>query len=190
MKKLFPLLFVLLLVSCVGNNDSNGTANSQQEEFAPITEVGNEVINCKVVALVDSIISIDPNAMNNSMTINKTEERVSKELKAYLPKNANIVSDAPLTCSEVLLDAAHFSASLPIHSYDQWRVDVDVVIMLPENELAQLKEGTQYYIKDCKFKEFSFDYSMNFSKDPENGTDAKKIMFWFEAKDAKIEPVK
>lgn len=189
MKKFFPLLFVLLLVACTGNNGTGNIANKQQEEFAPVT-TEDDVRDCKVVALVDSIISADPNAMNNSMTINKTEERVSKELKAYLPKNVNVISDVPLTCSEVLLDAAHFSASLPIHSYDQWRVDVDVVIILPENELAQLKEDSQYYIKDCNFKKYSFDYSMNFSKDLDHGAEAKKIMFWFEAKDAKIEPAK
>ena len=186
--KNFLLLFIIcFLASCTGVGTS--TIKQQQEDSLPVTETPNAVTDCKIVNLVDSIITADPNAFNNRMTTNKTEERVTKELKRIIPSRANIISDVRLTCSEVLTDVAHFDANLQLTSNSLWKIDLGIAISLPENELAKFVEGKEYIVKDCSFKELWMpEYSMTFSKDPLEGADNRKICVWYEIKDAQIEP--
>lgn len=178
-KSIYALSFLMLFSSCVNNN------SAQRDEMATVSESSNTEGDGKylVVVFVDSIIKSDPNSLNNGMTKNETEARITKTLKEYVPLHPEIISDIPLECVEVLQDFAHFKASLQLSSNMDWRIDVGIGVSLSKDKLSTLIEGAKYYLKEPKFKEFSFDYSMKFSKDPQNGSENKKIMFWYEVDD-------
>lgn len=177
-KSIYALSLLMLLSSCVNNN------SAQRDEMATISECNTESDGkFHVVIFVDSIIKSDSNSLNNRMTINETETRITKTLKEYVPLHPDIISDIPLECVEVLQDFAHFDASLQLSSNTDWRIDVGIGVSLSKDKLSTLIEGAKYYLKEPKFKKFSFDYSMKFSKDPQNGRENKKIMFWYEVDD-------
>lgn len=196
MKKAFSIfLFTLMIVSCNYNVSTTTNKEGNDVDSALVDEentTGNKINSFKLKDFIDSIITADPNALNNDVTRKKLESEITSALKKEIKENPLIISDIPLDLYNVYPDAALFTKSIELTTYPDLRIDIEISAPAATEVLSTLKDNHQYYIVDGLFGEFSYDWSMNIEKDSmytESTMKKRKIMVYYRIKNPKFQLV-
>ena len=145
MKKLIYFVsIILLLTSCVNN------ASRQQDS----AKSENAVTHYLMANIVDSIITANPDYLNNEIKHKKVSEEVQSTLLSAIQKNHNILTEIPLSFEMMMQNEDNYIIKFELSNIgeqgtrisEKYNISFNVFTEMSEEEASKLIEEHKYHL--------------------------------------------
>ena len=152
MKKLIYFVSIILfLSSCVNNASSRqcSTVASTEEN-----ETASDVSNYVLANIVDSIISANPDFLNNDIKQKKVSKEVQNAVLSAIQKDHSILSDIPLSFEMMMQKGNKYIIKFELSNIgeqgtrisDKYDIYFNVFTEMSEEEASELIEKHKYHL--------------------------------------------
>lgn len=152
MKKLIYFVSIILfLSSCVNNASSRqcSTVASTEEN-----ETSSDVSNYVLANIVDSIISANPDFLNNDIKQKKVSKEVQNAVLSAIQKDHSILSDIPLSFEMMMQKGNKYIIKFELSNIgeqgtrisDKYDIYFNVFTEMSEEEASELIEKHKYHL--------------------------------------------